>query len=105
MLCFCFVCLGLVSLMLPVSLDCPLLIALRYSLTFLIYKRDTDGFNPTSPPVLSAVRVARSSVFCVVFCVLSVVRVARSSVFCVVFCVLSAVRVARSSVFCVVFCR
>jgi len=34
-LCFCFVCLRLVSPMLSVSLDCQYLIALRYSLTFI----------------------------------------------------------------------
>ena len=34
-LCFCFVFLLLMYPMLPVSLDCPFLIALRYSLTFI----------------------------------------------------------------------
>ena len=34
-LCFCFVCLRLVCPVLPVSLDCPILIAFRYSLTFI----------------------------------------------------------------------
>jgi hypothetical protein len=33
----CFVLFRLVYLMLPVSLDCPFVIALRYSLTFVLY--------------------------------------------------------------------
>jgi hypothetical protein len=36
-LCFCFVCLRLAYPMLPVSLNCPFVLPLWYSLTFILY--------------------------------------------------------------------
>ena len=48
-LCFCFVCLRLAYPMLPVSLNCPFVLPLWYSLTFILYNysmlmRSIHGF-------------------------------------------------------------
>ena len=43
-LCFCFACLRCVYHMLPVSLDCPFFLALRYSLSF-IHKKTVRNYS------------------------------------------------------------
>jgi hypothetical protein len=60
----------LVCPMLPVSLDCPFLIALRVSLTFIykLKKLITISEHLLSPMVFSGVRFVQDLVVCVVFC-------------------------------------
>jgi hypothetical protein len=43
-LCFCSVCLRLVYYMLPDSVDCPLLLPIRYSLTFSMHMHSGSNF-------------------------------------------------------------